>query len=280
VFYDKYELVSLWGKNLFDHLQEVYYSNSRFVILFLSENYAKKIWTNHERVSAQAKAFQSHQEYILPARFDTTEIPGILPTIGYIDLNKFTPLEFAKLIKEKIGRIERYEFLPQKTDLVINLLEPETDKEVEEITILVEAFFESLQLMKNEERLLLYLAIANSCPTGLPNNIHLNIEYLSRLSNIPVKQIESIFARLDCLGYVSHISKKSRGKDICEEKNIIKIEYKPLLVSTEIENATFIMVAIVDIFSTYLCPECRKKAFERLDFSILSSLSGYPEIQN
>src|SRR5439155_24562734 len=32
------------------------------------------------------RAFMEKREYILPARFDDTQIPGVLPTVGYIDL--------------------------------------------------------------------------------------------------------------------------------------------------------------------------------------------------
>lgn len=71
--------------------------------MFISEAYGRKLWTNHERQSAQARAFRSHQEYILPARFDDTEIPGVRETIGYINLQNLTPTAFAKLILAKIG---------------------------------------------------------------------------------------------------------------------------------------------------------------------------------
>ena len=102
VFYDCFEEVNLWGKNLYDYLQEVYYKRSRYTIMFISEAYAKKLWTNHERKSAQAKAFEDNKECILPARFDDTSIPGLLPSIGYINLKGLNPSEFAEKIKQKV----------------------------------------------------------------------------------------------------------------------------------------------------------------------------------
>lgn len=53
--------------------------------------------------SAQARFFREQEEYILPVRFDNTEIPGIMPTIGYIDGNKFSPSDLAEMIVEKVG---------------------------------------------------------------------------------------------------------------------------------------------------------------------------------
>lgn len=104
VFYDKYEEIDMWGKDLYVHLDEIYRENAKHCVMFLSKNYAEKVWTNHERESAQARAFEEKEEYILPARFDDTEIPGIRPTTGYIDLQHKSPEEFAKLIMQKIGK--------------------------------------------------------------------------------------------------------------------------------------------------------------------------------
>lgn len=101
-FYDFYEEVSLWGKDLYQHLDEVYRNRAQFCVLFISDAYARKLWTKHELRSAQARAFEEHQEYILPARFDSTELPGVPPTIAYVDLQQKKPAEFAELIVQKI----------------------------------------------------------------------------------------------------------------------------------------------------------------------------------
>jgi hypothetical protein len=85
VFYDRYEKATLWGKNLYTHLSDVYQNQARHCVMILSRHYAKKVWTKHEREAAQARAFQEHAEYILPVRLDETEIPGILPTVGSLE---------------------------------------------------------------------------------------------------------------------------------------------------------------------------------------------------
>jgi hypothetical protein len=103
VFYDRFEEANLWGKNLYTHLHDVYRSKAHFTVVFVSKNYATKPWTNHERESAQARAFTEHGEYILPARFDDTEIPGVAPTVGYVNLASRSPHELADLICEKLA---------------------------------------------------------------------------------------------------------------------------------------------------------------------------------
>jgi len=87
VFFDDYEKAKLWGKDLYSHLDEIYQHLCRYCILFASREYADKVWTSHERRSAQARALKGKQEYILPARFDDTPIPGLPDTVHYLDLN-------------------------------------------------------------------------------------------------------------------------------------------------------------------------------------------------
>jgi hypothetical protein len=102
VFYDLFEEANLWGKNLYDYLSEIYQNKALYTIMFISEHYARKLWTNHERQAMQARAFQEHQDYILPARFDETPIPGVLPTVGYIALTGRSPQDFVKIIHKKL----------------------------------------------------------------------------------------------------------------------------------------------------------------------------------
>ena len=103
VFYDEFEEEKLWGKNLYDYLSDIYQNKARFTIMFISANYARKLWTNHERQAMQARAFQEHHEYILPARFDETPVAGLLSTVGYISLERRTPQEFVDVIQRKLG---------------------------------------------------------------------------------------------------------------------------------------------------------------------------------
>ena len=104
LFYDMYEEATLWGKDLVEHLHKVYSGSARYCIMFISAPYAEKIWPTHERRSAFERAIEAKEEYILPARFDDTPLPGLRKTIHYIDLRKKTPSDFAALILKKLGR--------------------------------------------------------------------------------------------------------------------------------------------------------------------------------
>ncbi|MCB0670616.1 MAG: TIR domain-containing protein [Saprospiraceae bacterium] len=103
VFYDMFEQIDLWGKDLGIHFDFVYRKAAKYCVPFISETYKNKVWTNHEIKTAISRAINSNEEYILPARFDDTEIDGIRPTIGYLDLRNFSPEQLSNAILEKLG---------------------------------------------------------------------------------------------------------------------------------------------------------------------------------
>ena len=82
---------------------DVYRNKAEYAVVFASANYASKLWTSHERRSAQARASMEKRAYLLPVRLDETEIPGLLPTIAYIDGKSTSPRQLAELIKAKVG---------------------------------------------------------------------------------------------------------------------------------------------------------------------------------
>jgi len=137
VFYDNYERASLWGKDLYEHLTEVYQNKSKYVIVFISEYYEKKLWTSHERKMAQARAFQESKEYILPVKFDDTVLPTIPDTIGYLDARLMTPDEIVDQVKSKlksdgisITKQQSYSNsqLKKNTDELISILRAEIEE--------------------------------------------------------------------------------------------------------------------------------------------------------
>jgi hypothetical protein len=106
LFYDEHEEAALWGKNLHEHFHEIYSGSARYCVMFISKHYAQKAWPIHERRSAFEKAIETREDYVLPARFDDTEIPGLHKTIKYVDLRDKTPEQLGILICKKLGRTE------------------------------------------------------------------------------------------------------------------------------------------------------------------------------
>jgi hypothetical protein len=103
VFFDDFERDQLWGKDLAIHFDEVYRKSARFVVPFVSKEYAAKAWPQHEFKSALAKAVEAKEPYILPVRFDDSELPGLRPTLGYVDGRTHTPAQLAAVIFAHLG---------------------------------------------------------------------------------------------------------------------------------------------------------------------------------
>jgi hypothetical protein len=104
IFYDEYEQPHLWGKDLAEHFDLIYSRSGQYCVMFISKDYVKKMWTRHERRAALSRALTEQREYILPARFDDTEVPGILPTVGHISLSRTSPTKFGNIILKKLGK--------------------------------------------------------------------------------------------------------------------------------------------------------------------------------
>ena len=77
VFYDNFETVHLWGKHLPDELQRIYEHRASKVVMFISAEYVEKAWPRHERRAMLSRAIQESGEYVLPVRFDDTEVPRV-----------------------------------------------------------------------------------------------------------------------------------------------------------------------------------------------------------
>jgi hypothetical protein len=102
VFYDGFESTRIWGGHMTERFDHVFRKGARRCVPFISAEYARKDWTKFEWRSALNRALEE-DGYLLPARFDDTEMPGLPPSVGYIDLNLYTPEAFVDLVAEKLG---------------------------------------------------------------------------------------------------------------------------------------------------------------------------------
>lgn len=103
VFFDDFEKATLWGKDLQEHLTNVYMRWARYAVVFVSSGYREKIWPKLELKAVLARAMNERGEYVLPVRLDKTELDGLLPTICYLDMRRDTPAEICARVCEKLG---------------------------------------------------------------------------------------------------------------------------------------------------------------------------------
>lgn len=210
VFYDDYEKADLWGKDLYSHLDFVYRRASRYCVIFISESYAAKVWTNHERRSAQARAFEENYEYLLPARFDETELSGLPPTIGFLDLREMQPEDLVSMIRQKLGPHRLTPGFPQGPDRLYQALHLHGNKAKvakEEARRVAHSYYEALCRMTPTERRAVVGAYAFGCIGELPAGIHISLDLLSRMTRMPHVEL------LDALGAVRSLNIKVAVRD-------------------------------------------------------------------
>src|SRR5215471_11807765 len=102
-FYDADEQVRLWGSHLAEELPRIYARESAVVVVFISADYAGRDWTRLERRAAFSRAVIESGVYVLPARFDDSELPGLLPDVVAVDLRRYTPAQFVGLVVAKLA---------------------------------------------------------------------------------------------------------------------------------------------------------------------------------
>lgn len=277
VFFDDYERGDLWGRDLYAHLTNIYEHKCRYCVIFVSKEYADKVWPNQERKSAQARALEEKEEYILPARFDSTPIPGLLDTVGYINLNQTSPFQLSELISEKVGKRERQQYLPPTLDRLFGHLDVEDDEESQaDVRSHAWAFFQVLRRMTPQERNVVTRLMLFGCPVELPEYMHIDADFLHRLTGESVATLERLLGGIRSLGF--GCSLVNRTKDHSEmpgvslgdahvfylrwyNLNSIERQFPALLVAHEM---------IVGATENY-CEEHGIEFLERLDFSQLAN---------
>jgi hypothetical protein len=276
VFYDDYEDVSLWGEDLYEHLHEVYSKLARYCVLFASAAYEKKVWTTHERRAAQVRALnEKDRAYILPARFDDTEIPGLNPTVKYVSCDEKTPLELADMIIQKLGGFERHDFFPNMPDRLFTIMHATTDQKKDLVQHQARAFFESLLRMDAEERKVVGAVLQNGCPVELPTNLHMSLDLLRRETGWPIVRVKEVLSGLRALGVTCserdelHDEEHDhhwRGPD----KQLV-FEFTPLSTPTAGVPSADVPYMMVKVLREYYCGVHTFQSIQNADFGTLSS---------
>ena len=103
VYYDEYQPAELAGRDLAAHVAEIYRTKARYCVMFVSQYYPLKKWTEAERTAAREHALRDADEYILPLRLDDSEVPGITETTGYRDLRQHSVESVVDLLEQRLS---------------------------------------------------------------------------------------------------------------------------------------------------------------------------------
>lgn len=113
VFYDDFHKADRWGADLPVFFDDIFRKKARYAILFISKYYVEKLWPRYERQSAQARALVQESPYVLPVRLDDSELPGLRPTIGYVDARVEGRDGLIEIIFEKLAAHRPVERVPR-----------------------------------------------------------------------------------------------------------------------------------------------------------------------
>lgn len=283
VFYDKYETINLWGKDLYQHLDDVYQNAATYCVLFVSRHYARKLWTNHERKSAQARAFKENSEYILPVRLDRSSVPGLPETVGYVDAKTTLPNTLASLIVQKVGAPERSFYLPPLPDRLHTAMCASTKEDRRLVSFEANAFVSAMRRMTEEERLLVYEVFDNGCPGHLPKAIHISLDLLHRVTGFPRSRVLRVLAGMESLGFHCQARPTTRNDHHRSSRSdtIVKFGFTVNLVEfadlSDKPYSTDVAAAMIHVIREHNCDACGRKLFMRGDFSPLCSVTAVAE---
>lgn len=283
-FYDMYEEDHLWGKDLFEHLDYVYGQAARYCVMFISKHYARKVWTSHERKAAQERALKDHQEYILPARFDSTPLPGVRSTIGYVSVSNKTPEDFANLIIRKLTpeRVLEFQhkrsFLPPRLDKVYTYF-PDANSDIERLVdYYAHSFLKSLSRLDQDELLVVGSLLTHSCPHDFPNNFHMELDLLRRITKFPISKIRQLGIGMSSVGFWGKIAstKKHASELLYLNWGIDGPESQAMRQSLGI-SPNQVVTVIMQVMGKHYCEFHALESFRKLNFSALSVATSVPD---
>jgi hypothetical protein len=264
VFYDRYEQVRLWGKDLYTHLADIYRNKARYCVVFISAEYAQRVWTSHEAKSAQSRALEESVEYILPARFDDTELPGLLPTTAYIELVGVTPIDLTHMILEKL-RLEPEPELPDRPRTVSRAVGADSKHEKRAVERITRELFRRLQMCTTEEREILWHALSDSCAAELPS-LHVGVDWVRRSAEMEKGEVVAALANMSSIGLSTRLryfdTRSHPDEVVSTEPNDLLLEFS--LPGERRELVGMVLLAMADC--GYLCRDHAKQTFVQINF--------------
>lgn len=252
------------GQDLAERFDEVFRKDAQFCVACVSQEWVERVWPAHERRSALARAVQE-PGYLLPIRFDKAEVPGLSPSIAYLDGTEIEPDAMASLIAQKLAGRHRHAYLPPIPNRVLAALEiPPEDEERESKTLSrATAFLSDLEELTPDERLLVITVLRYGCPCSLPEDIHIPIDRLRRVGGWEMANVQDL---LRSLRKVSGFSVSLRAVDKVDDF-LLEIGWEPMAVGAPQGRAVDVAHAMVREARFGRCDDCYEAALNRLDFA-------------
>lgn len=272
-FFDEPHQVELWGQDIAARFDEVFRKEAQFCVACVSSEWVRRTWPSHERRSAIARMIEE-PGYLLPVRFDDTEVPGLSPTIGYLNGTVLEPYELADLITRKVKRRPRYDYVPPNPNRLFAALGIEADDEEGQLRAIsrAEAFLAALQSLGEKGREMVLFILGWGCPCRAPESVHMPIDRIVKaIDASSPEQVMGALAEIrrspefTLSGLLDENGSTEEGFDLC-------LTWEPRTPKAPPGAATDLANLMIREAGYQACDSCHSKALDRLDFSRMSSL--------
>jgi hypothetical protein len=103
IFFDEYATTEISGKELGCFFGDMFESDARHGLIIASQDYRKRMWTNHEREFMISRRLRDNG-YLFMLRCDNARISGLPTSLGYWSAKDHTPLDIVGLIATRLGK--------------------------------------------------------------------------------------------------------------------------------------------------------------------------------
>lgn len=268
-FFDEAEQTTLWGTDLVERFDAIFRTKAAFCVALITSEWVEKTWPVHERRSALARALEE-DGYFLPVRFDDTVVPGLRPTIAYVDGNTLPPEALARLIKTKTTARPRTDYLPPYPNRLFAALELEADDDRGRFEARSQAahFISALRELTMVERSLVINVLRFGCPCDLPESSHIRVAKLHRKIESDHRTLDRTVKELNALPGFTCLIETEVGE---LPHLVLRLSWQDMTPSAPGRKGTGIAAALIAEAGTNICDVCFEGALDRLDFSRTSS---------
>lgn len=106
VWFYPFEEAQIVGEDLVVYLKRVYKEWAKLCVMFISKEYVGSAIAGLERRAALARQLEEDSTYIIPIRFDDTEVPELDEYIVYLRTKNYTEEQLAQVIRKRLDTIE------------------------------------------------------------------------------------------------------------------------------------------------------------------------------
>jgi hypothetical protein len=217
---------------------------------------------------------------VLPVRFDETEIPGLRPTVAYVDGRTTKPTELAKLITEKLGPRVREKFFPPEPDKLFNALNAATVEERGAVDAIARSFMRTLIRMSEDERKLIAHIFAEGCRSEMPENVHISLDILRRDLGIAPTELMERLGGMVSIGFEAELRPSDDHDDevvVVTWSDMIHYSDDEFTEGFAFERSTEVAIRMLDVGAgDERCRTCAEQCLQKLDFSLLSTATTGP----